>query len=74
MTEEEDRLDQPEVFDLELELLRWVKKATLETIPPIMQKPSGNAAQHYGLDSKSRYNVLFISQISILVLYNGLSI
>jgi len=55
MAEDEERLDQPEVFELELELLRWVKKAVMETIPPIMQKPSGNAAQHYGLDSKSRW-------------------
>lgn len=55
MNEDEDRLDQPEMFELELELLRWVKKAIMETIPPIMQKPSGNAAQHYGLDSKSRW-------------------
>ena len=54
MNEEEERLDQPEVFELELEILRWVKKAVMETIPPIMQKPSGNAAQYYGLDSKSR--------------------
>ena len=54
MAEDEERLDQPEVFELELELLRWVKKAVMETIPPIMQKPAGNAAQHYGLDSKSR--------------------
>ena len=54
MTEPDgDRLEQPE-FDLELELLRWVKKACLEADPPLMQKPSGNVVQYYGLDSKSR--------------------
>ena len=40
--EEGSRLEQPEVFDLELELLRWVKQSCLEADPPLMQKPSGN--------------------------------
>ena len=53
--EERSRLEQPEVFDLELELLRWVKQSCLEVEPPLMQKPSGNVIQYYGLDSKSRY-------------------
>ena len=53
--EERSRLEQPEVFDLELELLRWVKQSCLEVDPPLMQKPSGNVIQYYGLDSKSRY-------------------
>ena len=48
------RLEQPEVFDLELEILRWVKQACLEPDPPLMQKPAGNVIQYYGLDSKSR--------------------
>jgi len=55
MEEEEQGLDQPSQFDLELELLRWVKKALVLRVPPIMQKPGGMATQHYGLDSKSRW-------------------
>ena len=53
--DEGSRLEQPEVFDLELELLRWVKQSCQEAEPPLMQKPSGNVVQYYGLDSKSRY-------------------
>ena len=71
MEVEEQGLDQPSQFDLELELLRlvrkkkdkmfyfaffrWVKKALALKVPPIMQKPGGLATQHYGLDSKSRF-------------------
>ena len=51
---EEERLEQPDVFGLELELVRWVKQAFLEDNPPLMQKPCGDVTQHYGLDSKSR--------------------
>ena len=49
-------LEQPEVFDLELDLVRWVKMAT-GSAPgqaPLMQKPAGQVTQFYGLDSKSR--------------------
>jgi len=60
--EEHDSLDddleniqQPERFDLELELVRWVKIAASKTIPPVMCKPAGPITQHYGLDSKSRW-------------------
>lgn len=53
--EEDESVDQPLKFDLELELVRWVKVATGQTIPPVMVKPSGPIVQHYGLDSKSRY-------------------
>jgi hypothetical protein len=52
--EEDEVVDQPLKFDLELELVRWVKVATTQTIPPLMVKPSGPIIQHYGLDSKSR--------------------
>ena len=51
---EGERLEQPEMFTLELELVRWVKQAFLEPSPPLMQKPCGDVTQHYGLDSKSR--------------------
>ena len=64
--EEGSRLEQPEVFDLELELLRWVKQSCLEADPPLMQKPSGNVIQYYGLDSKSRYegDIMFVAFIT----------
>ena len=52
--EEDEVVDQPLKFDLELELVRWVKVATTQTIPPLMVKQSGPIIQHYGLDSKSR--------------------
>ena len=47
-------LEQPEVFDLELDLVRWVKMATGSAQAPLMQKPAGQVTQFYGLDSKSR--------------------
>ena len=47
-------LEQPEVFDLELDLVRWVKQAVTSESPPMMQKPAGLVTQFYGLDSKSR--------------------
>ena len=47
-------LEQPEVFDLELDLVRWVKQAVTLESPPMMQKPAGLVTQFYGLDSKSR--------------------
>ena len=47
-------LEQPEVFDLELDLVRWVKQAVAMESPPMMQKPAGQVTQFYGLDSKSR--------------------
>ena len=47
-------LEQPEVFDLELDLVRWVKMATGSPQAPLMQKPAGQVTQFYGLDSKSR--------------------
>ena len=47
-------LEQPEVFDLELDLVRWVKMATGNGQAPLMQKPAGQVTQFYGLDSKSR--------------------
>lgn len=49
-------LEQPEVFDLELDLVRWVKIATGggPGQAPLMQKPAGQVTQFYGLDSKSR--------------------
>ena len=59
-----DRCEQPEVFDLELDLVRWVKQAVALESPPLMQKPAGQVTQFYGLDSKSRcgdtVNVLII--------------
>ena len=49
-----DKLEQPDIFDLELDLVRWVKQAIAEPSPPLMAKPAGNVTQFYGLDSKSR--------------------
>ena len=49
-----DKLEQPDIFDLELDLIRWVKQAIAEPSPPLMVKPAGNVTQFYGLDSKSR--------------------
>ena len=49
-----DKLEQPDVFDLELDLVRWVKQSFGAGCPIMMQKPAGNVTQYYGLDSKSR--------------------
>ena len=56
MLEPDPNMEQPEVFDLELDLVRWVKIATgsAPALAPLMQKPAGQVTQFYGLDSKSR--------------------
>ena len=48
------KLEQPEEFELELDLVRWIKQCIASPDPPVMVKPSGPVSIHYGLDSKSR--------------------
>ena len=42
--EPEGRLEQAELFELELDLLRWVKRAVAELVPPVMVKPAGQVS------------------------------
>jgi len=51
----EEKLEQPEEFELELDLIRWVKLGISGKDPPVMVKPAGPVTVHYGLDSKSRW-------------------
>ena len=66
MQEDEDKFEQPDVFDLELDLVRWVKQSFLQNCPVLMQKPSGNVTQYYGLDSKSRWR----EAICVMMIYS----
>ena len=43
--EDEGRLEQAELFELELDLLRWVKRAVAELVPPVMVKPAGQVSR-----------------------------
>ena len=50
----ECRLDQPDSFQLEMDLLRWIKLALRRPNNAAMVRPAGPVTEKFGLDSGSR--------------------